>query len=145
MDHIRNIQELIDENRESLPTALSIDVMRECQKAYEALPKLWKIHYTKVVAIGKNRITEEPKVAIVEEEPVRQVRYYWHELLESAKEKALTLAAIPPEVYHWEGVEAFQDREAHATVKRALLDTQSGGAQFVVAHGMGGTGTRAVR
>ena len=65
------------------------------------------------------------------------------ELLESAKEKASTLAAIPPEVYHWEGVEAFQDREAHATVKRALLDAQSGSAQCVVAHGMGGTGTQA--
>ena len=85
------------------------------------------------------------------------------ELLESSKQKASTLAAIPPgaapprcplsrplltpalsaEVYHWEGVEAFQDREAHATVKRALLDAQSGSAQCVVAHGMGGTGTQA--
>ena len=66
------------------------------------------------------------------------------ELLESAKEQASTLAAIPPEVYHWEGVEAFQDREAHATVKRALLDAQSGSTQCVVAYGMGGTGTQAV-
>ena len=89
------------------------------------------------------------------------------ELLEAAKEQASTLAAIPPgelqahttrspalkqltsfhfaEVYHWEGVEAFQEREAHATVKQALLDTQSGSAQCVVAYGMGGTGTQAVR
>ena len=67
------------------------------------------------------------------------------ELLESAKEKASTLAAIPPEVYHWEGVEAFQEREAHATVKQALLDEQARSAQCVVAHGMGGTGTHAVR
>ena len=65
------------------------------------------------------------------------------ELLESAKELASTLAAIPPEVYHWEGVEAFQDREAHATVKKALLDTQPSSAQCVVAHGMGGTGKQA--
>ena len=90
------------------------------------------------------------------------------ELLESAKQQASTLAAIPPgaapsghrrararaadlccvftlsaEVYHWEGVEAFQDREAHATVKRALLDAEPSSAQCVVAHGMGGTGTQA--
>ena len=45
------------------------------------------------------------------------------------------------EVYHWEGVEAFQEREAHATVKQALLDAQSSSAQCVVAYGMGGTGT----
>ena len=85
------------------------------------------------------------------------------ELLASAKEQSSALAAIPPgapqartscaaqlhplhsfaEVYHWEGVEAFQDREAHATVKRALLDAQPSSAQCVVAHGMGGTGTQA--
>jgi hypothetical protein len=92
MDHIRNIQELIDENRESLPTALSVDVMRECQNAYETLPKLWKIYYIELVATGKNRITEEPKVVIVEEEPVRQVRYYWLDLIKSAK--------IPPREKH---------------------------------------------
>ena len=62
------------------------------------------------------------------------------ELLESAKEQASRLAAIPPEIYHWEGVEAFQDREAHATVKEALLDAESSSAQCVVAYGMGGTG-----
>ena len=58
---------------------------------------------------------------------------------------ALTLLCFirSAEVYHWEGVEAFQDREAHTTVKRALLDAQSGSAQCVVAHGMGGTGTQA--
>ena len=86
------------------------------------------------------------------------------ELLASAKEQSSALAAIPPgapqartscaaqlhplhsfaEVYHWEGVEAFQERKAHETVKRALLDVESG-AQCVVAHGMGGTGTHAAR
>ena len=63
------------------------------------------------------------------------------ELLAAAKEEASTLAVIPPEVYHWEGVEAFQDREAHATVKLALLNKEPI-AQCVVAYGMGGTGTK---
>ena len=97
MDHIRNIQELIDENRESLPTALSVDVMRECQNAYETLPKLWKIYYIELVATGKNRITEEPKVVIVEEEPVRQVRYYWLDLIKSARSSADAGIALPAE------------------------------------------------
>lgn len=92
MDHIRNIQELIDKNRESLPTALSIDVMRECQNAYEALPKLWKIYYRELVATGKKRITEEAKVVIAEEEPAHQDRYYWLDVIKSAK--------IPPREKH---------------------------------------------
>ena len=45
MDHIRNIQDTIDENREAIPTGVVADVMRECQQAYEALPKLWKVHW----------------------------------------------------------------------------------------------------
>ena len=43
MDHIRNIQEIVDEHRESLPTGVVVDVMRECQSANNALPKLWKV------------------------------------------------------------------------------------------------------
>ena len=66
----------------------------------------------------------------------------YSELLAVANAQASTLAPIPPEVLHWADVEAFQEREAHATVKRALLETQSGSAQCVVAHGMGGTGTQ---
>ena len=60
--------------------------------------------------------------------------------LEAGKEKAATLAAIPPEVTVWSDVEGFREREAHGAVKQALLDTNSGASQFVVAHGMGGTG-----
>ena len=37
MDHIRNIQETIDENREAIPTGVVAEVMRECQQAYTKL------------------------------------------------------------------------------------------------------------
>ena len=48
MDHILAIQETVHENRESIPTGVVANVMHECQQAYKALPKLWKIHYCEV-------------------------------------------------------------------------------------------------
>ena len=39
MDHIRNIQETIDENREAIPTGVVAEVMRECQQAYTKLAR----------------------------------------------------------------------------------------------------------
>ena len=38
--------------------------VRECQHLYEALPKLWKIYYTELVATQKNKITETPRAVI---------------------------------------------------------------------------------
>ena len=55
----------------------------------------------------------------------------------SAKRREKYRAASP-------ACEAFQDRDAHAAVKQALLDVASGSAQCVVAYGMGGTGAQAV-
>ena len=37
MDHIRAIQEVVDEHKESMPTGVVTRVMDECQKAYEAI------------------------------------------------------------------------------------------------------------
>ena len=95
MDHIRNIQELICENRESIPTGVVHDVMRECQNAYFALPKLWKIYYVELTAAGKNKIHEDPKARIVEEDsryPNTSSRIYWADVINSGK--------IPPEEKH---------------------------------------------
>ena len=74
MDHVRHIQEIVDENREQLPTGVVTSVMRECQSLYEALPKLWKISYVEMIAAAKHKIVEEFKTLIAEEEPV-QVQY----------------------------------------------------------------------
>jgi hypothetical protein len=96
MDHIRNIQELICENRESIPTGVVHDVMRECQNAYFALPKLWKIYYVEFTAAGKNKIHEDPKARIIEEDferyPNTSSRIYWADVISSGK--------IPPEDKH---------------------------------------------
>ena len=48
MEHIQAIQELIDQNKESIPTGVATDVMKECQAAYRTLPKLYKLTWTTV-------------------------------------------------------------------------------------------------
>ena len=48
MEHIRAIQELVDEHKESMPTGVVTAVMEECQKAYQTVPKLYKLTWTTV-------------------------------------------------------------------------------------------------
>ena len=48
MESIRVIQDLVDEHKESMPTGLVTDVMKECQKAYDSQPKLYKLTWTMV-------------------------------------------------------------------------------------------------
>ena len=91
MEHVRHIQEIVDENREQLPTGVVTSVMRECQSLYKALPKLWKISYVEMIAAAKHKIVEEFKTLIAEEEPV-QVQYNWHQVINTAK--------IPPAEKH---------------------------------------------
>ena len=67
MDHVRQIQGIVDEHREQMPTGVVTSVMEQCQFAYEALPNLWKITYAEVDACGKNNAKWELKTAIFEE------------------------------------------------------------------------------
>ena len=48
MDHVRAIQEMVDDNKEEMPTGVVTGVMEECQKAYNAMPNLWKIYYVEI-------------------------------------------------------------------------------------------------
>ena len=43
------IQEIVDENREDMPTGVATAIMQSCQDAYHALPKLYKIDTVRVV------------------------------------------------------------------------------------------------
>ena len=88
MDHIRNIQDTIDENREAIPTGVVADVMRECQQAYEALPKLWKVHYIEVYAVKKNSVESVAKTLIVEEDAnlmTNSARWFWFKVLDEGR------------------------------------------------------------
>ena len=67
MDHVRQIQEIVDEHKEEMPTGVVTDVMEQCQKAYNAIPNLWKVSYVKIHAVAKNKAVFEPRYAIFEE------------------------------------------------------------------------------
>ena len=67
MDHVRQIQEIVDEHKEEMPTGVVTTVMEQCQFAYNAIPNLWKISYAEVDAFGKNNAECELKTAIFEE------------------------------------------------------------------------------
>ena len=48
MEGIRAIQEIIDENKEEMPTGVVTRVMSECQRAYDTQPQLYKLTWTTV-------------------------------------------------------------------------------------------------
>jgi hypothetical protein len=48
MEHIREIQEVIDEHKSELPTGVATRVMAACQKAYDDQPELYKVVWTVV-------------------------------------------------------------------------------------------------
>jgi hypothetical protein len=67
MDHVREIQEIVDEHKEDMPTGVVTSVMEQCQKAFNALPNLWKISYVQVDAFSKTNAEYKHKTAIFEE------------------------------------------------------------------------------
>ena len=48
MESIRTIQEIVDENKESMPTGVVTTVQEECQKLYDIHSKLYKLNWTVV-------------------------------------------------------------------------------------------------
>ena len=43
MDAIQEIQEIVDENKDQMPTGAVTAIMSKCQEAYKALPKLYNV------------------------------------------------------------------------------------------------------
>ena len=93
MEHLRNIQDLIDQHRESLPTGVLVELMEECQRAYKRLPRmpLWKVFFVELSAASKNKIMHQHKTLIAEQ-TVRCEHCSWSTVLDTA--------AIPPEAMH---------------------------------------------
>jgi hypothetical protein len=60
------IQSLVDENRESMPMGLAVDLMNECQKAHIAQPKLYKLTWTVVDANAQVHCEEDDTHAEVQ-------------------------------------------------------------------------------
>ena len=73
MDHVRKIQEIVDEHKEQLPTGVVTDVMEQCQKAYNAMPNLYKLTWTVVTSHAHViDMEDEPNFAEVELSPTTQ-------------------------------------------------------------------------
>ena len=90
--HIRTIQELIDEHKQSMPTGVVADMMKECQKAFEALPKLWKVTFIHVVLDADDDLNARKKTRIVEEVDAPDAPRHWFQVFDTA--------TIPPVEMH---------------------------------------------
>ena len=68
MDHVRTIQEIVDEHKKKMPTGVVTDVLDQCQKAYNAMPNLYKLTRTVVKSHAQVHEDEEdePPFASVE-------------------------------------------------------------------------------
>ena len=67
MDHVRAIQEMIDDNKEEMPTGVVTGVMEECQKVYNVMSNLYKLNWTVVKTHAQVHMDEdEPPFAQVE-------------------------------------------------------------------------------
>ena len=52
MEHVEQIQEIVDENKEDMPTGVVTAIMKSCQEAYHALPRLYKLETVRFVVQG---------------------------------------------------------------------------------------------
>lgn len=82
-DALSAIQETVDIHRTQMPTGVTTTLMEQCQKAYQALPNLYKVHYHQVDAVAKGKVDLTPCVQIVEEETTEKVPWpvTWHWVL----------------------------------------------------------------
>jgi hypothetical protein len=108
MEHIRAIQELVDEHKEAMPTGVVTDVMEHCQKAYEVLPKLWKVTFICVTVDNDNDLCASKKTMIVEEVAVDAPRH-WYDVFDTA--------TIPPAEMHDRIGGHFYATEGKGTVR----------------------------
>ena len=60
------IQSLVDENRETMPTGLVAELMKECQKAHNSQPKLYELTWTVVNGNAQVHSEEDGDIAVVQ-------------------------------------------------------------------------------
>jgi hypothetical protein len=70
MNHISAIQEVVDESKDAMPTGVVTRVMEECQKAHDAIPKLYQVRYVSlrayVLANEDHMVMGEERMQIAE-------------------------------------------------------------------------------
>ena len=97
MDHVRQIQEIVDEHKEEMPTGVVTDVMEQCQEAYDALPNLWKVTYVKTSAPVKNHVNLRLHTVLIEEAPIEEFHSSIHGIL---WRDVFQISKIPPVEHH---------------------------------------------
>ena len=101
MDHIRHIQEMVDEHKEALPTDLVRCVLKECQDAYTSFPKLWKLFYVKVINDGEGGLEVKTRTMIVEEVHAGNLRWSWDHVFDTATIPPVKMLAKIKGDYVW--------------------------------------------
>ena len=63
MESIAEIQEIVDENKDQMPTGAATAIMKKCQEAYIALPKLYHLEMVRVKLVdGYLHHTKETRI-----------------------------------------------------------------------------------
>ena len=66
MEAIQEIQEIVDENKDQMPTGAVTAIMTKCQEAYKALPKLYNVKTVRIRLCG-GELTDNEETLIVEQ------------------------------------------------------------------------------
>ena len=66
MESIQEIQEIVDENKDKMPTGAVTAIMTKCQEAYKALPKLYRLTTVRIRLSG-GELTDDEETLIVEQ------------------------------------------------------------------------------
>ena len=66
MESIQEIQEIVDENKDQMPTGAVTAIMSKCQEAYKALPKLYKLITVRIYLQG-GELYHDEQTLIVEQ------------------------------------------------------------------------------
>ena len=66
MEAIQEIQEIVDENKDQMPTGAVTAIMSKCQEAYKALPKLYKLQ-TVHIRLCHGELRDAKETLIVEQ------------------------------------------------------------------------------
>ena len=65
MEHVKSIQEIIDDHKESMPTGVATRVMKECQRLHDIHSKLYRLTWTTVASHAYASDEDEPVVKLV--------------------------------------------------------------------------------
>ena len=107
MEYINEIRDLVDENKQDIPTEVVRKVMAEVMEAHKTLPNLWKISYVQVDAVGKHNAYSRIKTLIVEEcedsdfyQIQCQMHFRLREKVVLSYSEVFDLVKIPKQAWH---------------------------------------------